>query len=249
MSAIGRLKEKIRRRETPFYNGLYRLARALQRIHMPVIPGLHGALYHERQLRRSVWHHLLRVLYHEPLFKSQCEHVGRNLRVIGGVPHLEGRPIRIRLGDNVTISGVTTFCGSTTAHDPVLQVGSGSRIGYQTTIITGEGVYIGEGVGISFRVFIAGSDAHPRDPVARQQGRPPDSKDVKSVVIEDWVMIYQSVTILKGVRIGKGAIVGAGAVVTTDVPPYTIVAGNPARVVRVLQPEYMGTDELTSRGA
>lgn len=43
--------------------------------------------------------------------------------------------------------------------------------------------------------------------------------------------------ILKGVTIGEGAIVGAGSVVTKDVPPWTVVAGNPARVVKKLEIE------------
>ena len=45
------------------------------------------------------------------------------------------------------------------------------------------------------------------------------------------------VVILKGVTIGEGAVVGAGSVVSNDVPPFTIVAGNPARVVRELGPD------------
>jgi galactoside O-acetyltransferase len=42
--------------------------------------------------------------------------------------------------------------------------------------------------------------------------------------------------ILKGVRIGEGAVVGAKSVVTKDVEPWTVVAGNPARVIRTLEP-------------
>ena len=57
------------------------------------------------------------------------------------------------------------------------------------------------------------------------------------VVIEDNVWIGQYSTILKGVTIGKGAIVATRAVVTKDVPPYTIVAGNPAKVVKKIQYE------------
>jgi len=43
--------------------------------------------------------------------------------------------------------------------------------------------------------------------------------------------------VLKGVTIGEGAVVGAGSIVTSDVPPWTIVAGNPARIIRPLTDE------------
>ncbi len=51
-------------------------------------------------------------------------------------------------------------------------------------------------------------------------------------MVEDDVWIGMEAMIMPGVRIGAGAIVGARAVVASDVPPYAIVAGNPARVVR-----------------
>jgi acetyltransferase-like isoleucine patch superfamily enzyme len=53
-----------------------------------------------------------------------------------------------------------------------------------------------------------------------------------SIVIEDKVWIGFDAVILKGVRVGEGAVIGARAVVTSDVEPYTIVAGNPARMVK-----------------
>jgi maltose O-acetyltransferase len=56
--------------------------------------------------------------------------------------------------------------------------------------------------------------------------------EYRPIVIEDDVWIGARSIILQGVRIGSGAIVGAGAVVTKDVPPYAIVAGNPAQVIR-----------------
>ncbi|MBR4243334.1 MAG: hypothetical protein IKR98_05525 [Bacteroidaceae bacterium] len=52
------------------------------------------------------------------------------------------------------------------------------------------------------------------------------------VVIEDNVWIGEMACIMPGVTIGRGAIVGANAVVTHDVPPYTLVAGNPARIIK-----------------
>jgi acetyltransferase-like isoleucine patch superfamily enzyme len=52
------------------------------------------------------------------------------------------------------------------------------------------------------------------------------------VIIEDDVWIGARATILRGVRVGRGSVVGAASVVTRSVPPYSIVAGNPARVIR-----------------
>jgi serine acetyltransferase len=56
------------------------------------------------------------------------------------------------------------------------------------------------------------------------------------VVIEDDVWLGTNVVVLPGVRVGRGAVVGAGAVVTRDVPPFTVVAGVPARPIRALTP-------------
>ena len=65
--------------------------------------------------------------------------------------------------------------------------------------------------------------------------QPPDPKDLPlkgDMVIGNDVWIGQNVTILPGVHIGDGAIIGANAVVGSDIPPYTIVVGNPARTLR-----------------
>ena len=59
--------------------------------------------------------------------------------------------------------------------------------------------------------------------------------DSAPIVIGDSVWIGEYAAILKGVTIGTGAVVASHAVVTKDVPPYTVVAGNPARVVKELE--------------
>lgn len=59
------------------------------------------------------------------------------------------------------------------------------------------------------------------------------------VIVEDHVMIGANAVVLEGVRVGTGAVVAAGAIVTKDVPPHTVVAGVPARIVKM-------TDEKTA---
>ena len=94
---------------------------------------------------------------------------------------------------------------------------------------------------ISNDVKIYDNNNHPISPAKRMEmslgGFSNDNWSWKHassapVIIEDNVWIGQFATILKGVTIGKGSIVATRAVVTKDVPPYTIVAGNPAKVVK-----------------
>lgn len=82
-----------------------------------------------------------------------------------------------------------------------------------------------EWVGMS-PVFYAG-----RDSVAKKFSEHP-LPDPSRVYIGNDVWIGRSAIVLSGVRVGDGAVVGAGSVVTKDVPPYAIVAGNPAKIIR-----------------
>jgi acetyltransferase-like isoleucine patch superfamily enzyme len=72
------------------------------------------------------------------------------------------------------------------------------------------------------------------DAALRREHRPTPCEGIWPVVLGDDVWIGADATILKGVTIGDRAIVGAGAVVTSDVPADTVVAGNPARVIRTM---------------
>ena len=66
-------------------------------------------------------------------------------------------------------------------------------------------------------------------------------RGARPVVIEDEVWIGYNALILPGVRIGTQSVVGAGAVVTKDMPPRSIIAGNPAKVLRSLTDEEVAT--------
>jgi acetyltransferase-like isoleucine patch superfamily enzyme len=61
----------------------------------------------------------------------------------------------------------------------------------------------------------------------------------KGIVVEDNAWIGAGAIVCDGVRIGKGAVVGAGAVVVEDVPPHTVVAGVPAKVVKGIEKQAM----------
>lgn len=65
----------------------------------------------------------------------------------------------------------------------------------------------------------------------------PGGRSTRPIVIEDKVWIGIGATVLPGVRIGYGAIVGANSVVTHDVPPMTVVGGNPARFIKEIKPK------------
>ena len=107
------------------------------------------------------------------------------------------------------------------------------------------GISMGDDVIISWGVTIVDHDSHALDWSTRHQDVVAwklGLKDWRSVAISPVTICSKAwigfgVSILKGVTIGEGAVVGANAVVTRDVPPFTVVAGNPARVVRRLTEE------------
>ena len=90
------------------------------------------------------------------------------------------------------------------------------------------GITIGNGVfiGPKCNLITINHDANPENRSATY-GRP--------IVIEDKVWIGINSTVLPGVRIGYGSIIGAQSVVTHDVPPMTVVAGNPARIIKKIE--------------
>lgn len=99
---------------------------------------------------------------------------------------------------------------------------SGAVISSMTSIKIGNNVLIGSGV------LITDNDAHPINPIHRNN----ESKILMAPIeIKDNAFVGARSIILKGVTIGNGAVVGAGSVVSKDVPDYAIVAGNPAKVI------------------
>lgn len=107
-------------------------------------------------------------------------------------------------------------------------IGKGCFIQQCCTFFGRGGITIGNGVfiGPKCNLITINHDPNP-DNRSTTYGRP--------IVIEDKVWIGINSTILPGVRIGYGSIVGAQSVVTKDVPPMTVVAGNPARIIKKIE--------------
>jgi acetyltransferase-like isoleucine patch superfamily enzyme len=110
-------------------------------------------------------------------------------------------------------------------------VGRRCKISSHTFICEGvtieDHVFVGHGV-----VFI--NDSYPRATTASGGLQTADDWNVEYTVVKKGASIGSGVTVLSNVTIGERAIVGAGSVVTRDVPADTIVAGNPAKVLRAL---------------
>ncbi len=147
----------------------------------------------------------------------------------------------VRLGQNVKVYAFVNLYGC--------EVGDDSRIGTFVEIQKGASIgrrvkisshtFICEGVTIEDDVFIGHgvmfiNDKYPR--ATNPAGQPQSAADWTCVPtrVRRGASIGSNATILCGLTIGEGAIVGAGSVVTHDVPPYTIVVGNPARCIRQL---------------
>ena len=162
---------------------------------------------------------------------------------------LYGRPkIVKRRGSTIQIGSRFTACSQpehnsigvcqkvfirTCTHEAKIVIGdnvgmSGCTVSAHKSIVIGDNVLIGSGA------LITDSDAHSMDVAERRKGAGGASEPVE---IGKDVFIGARAIILKGVTIGSGAVVGAGAVVSKNVPPMTVVAGNPARVVKALRSE------------
>lgn len=150
----------------------------------------------------------------------------RSKIVVGKGTHVRGLLLVFKYGGQITI-------------------GENCYVGDHSRIWSGERITIGNFVQISHNVNIIDTNAHEIDAIERAEryvdlvtnGSWQDKGNVLTapITIGDYAWISLNATILKGVTIGEGAIVGAGAVVTQDVPPYTLVIGNPAKVIKNLK--------------
>ena len=155
----------------------------------------------------------------------KCTSVGAWTRVSGRV-HVRNRGELI-IGSRVQIrtpyapSVLVVFAGGR------LEIGDRTMLNFGADISATQSVMIGRDCMIGTHVIILDNDFHD---LLDMQKRPP----ARPVSVGDRVWIGNRVIVLPGVTIGNDAVVGAGSVVTSDVPSRSVIAGNPARIIRRL---------------
>lgn len=143
----------------------------------------------------------------QPMYKSMLGYCGHNvtIRNLKGLPSLAVK--RMYLYDNVVLK---SFSMTSITGKFIMKRNSGASSGLE--IITGNHQRV---VG---QLFIAEAKSHEHDVE-------------KDIIVEEDVWIGANVTLLSGITIGRGATVGAGSVCVKSVPAYSVVMGNPAKVV------------------
>lgn len=144
---------------------------------------------------------------------------------VGHVPNHALRKFMYRNVFGVKIGSNTSLHWRTRFFQPEgVAVGENSIIGNDCFLDGRSGIRIGDNVNIGGHVQIYTLEHDPDSPHFATKGGP--------VTIGDRCYIATRATVLPSVTIGEGAVVAAGAVVTRDVPPFTVVGGVPARVIR-----------------
>jgi acetyltransferase-like isoleucine patch superfamily enzyme len=145
----------------------------------------------------------------------------------------------VKLGRDVQIHGFVNLygceIGDQTKIGTFVEIQKGAKVGERCKISSH--TFICEGVTIESGVFVGHgvtfiNDRYPRATNAVGQVQTEADWKCQGTLVKQGASIGSGATVLGGITIGENAIVGAASVVTKDVPPNTIVAGNPARVLR-----------------
>jgi acetyltransferase-like isoleucine patch superfamily enzyme len=180
------------------------------------------------------WRFLTKVVYREPAFRARCSHVGKRLHLEGAVPQIFGAG-RIVIGDDVVIGAPITWDLATPFSEPAeLVIGDRVQVNFRNGISAYKRVEIGDDTLIAGNVQIYDNISHPVDPERRLRHDRLREDEAAPVIIGRNVWIGAGAIIMKGVTIGDNSVVAAGAIVTKSVPANTLVAGNPAAVIRTI---------------
>lgn len=158
------------------------------------------------------------------LVKRHLKSCGTNLRARNNGFIFQGKGAEIHVGNGVMLERAVRLSLGDNAR---VIIGDNTYLGDGTCVLAVDEIKIGAGCAISWHVVIMDTSSHP----VGQIGEKLETK-IAPVVIGDHVWIGSRAVILKGVQVGEGAIIANNSVVTRNVPPRTMVAGNPAKVIK-----------------
>jgi acetyltransferase-like isoleucine patch superfamily enzyme len=189
---------------------------------LPALNATAGALFRStiRPFSGGIEEHrrLLRFFFRFHHFDRFGTHVamGARVRFFG--------PVRVFIGSHSALFDDVILAGVGEVH-----IGDRSTIGHNSVLVSRERIQIGNDCMLAAFCYVLDVDhefADPQKPIPQQGLR------IKPVIVGNDVWVGAGTFILRGVTIGDGAVVAANSVVTEDVPPYSVVAGSPARVIK-----------------
>tara|TARA_B100001059_G_scaffold235062_1_gene279520 strand:+ start:184 stop:807 length:624 start_codon:yes stop_codon:yes gene_type:complete len=175
-------------------------------------------------------------------FTSKNIQFGKNFIVKGPIYLNINSNSQVKIGDNCTIKSgqnhnpISRNIKTSITLEERAMLEIGDNVGLSSVCIwVHDSVRIGNNVNIGADTVIMDSDAHSLDYIDRQNiNTDLLNKKNKEIIIGDDVLIGMRSIILKGVTIGDRSIIGSGSIVTRDVPPDSIVGGNPAKFIKNL---------------
>lgn len=184
----------------------------------------------------KAWVYLVRSwLYYRLVFRKK-------FAAVGGVPYAWGMWHVVVYGPNISIGKSVVFVSDRYSRTSLTTVKMGGHegritIGDHVLVMNGvrissaAGITIGDGCMLANNCYLTDADWHDIHNRGSYPGR------CAPIVLERGAWIGDSAIVCKGVTIGENSIVGAGAVVRRDVPPNVVVVGNPAKIVKKLDPK------------
>jgi len=201
-----------------------------------------GALFESFRIRRLKWSKTWSTTIAYTRLKVMGVERGKGCKFFGKALIRRSPMTEIKIGDKCSfrssfesnLVGLNRGCLIVTWFDKA-KIEIGDRVGMSGAVIGGkEYIKIGNDVLIGGNALITDFDWHPIHPAKRHKSKEAPSAPT---IIEDNVWVGMNAVVLKGVTIGENSVIAANSVVSRSIPANVIAGGNPAKVIKELDPE------------
>jgi acetyltransferase-like isoleucine patch superfamily enzyme len=191
--------------------------------------------YFKRSRLHSLWYRVRTLSYYHLFFKKRFSHIGSR-PATWGIWNIEVYGPNISIGKNVVIVGAR---GSRTRlttlqmgeYEGSISVGNNVLLMNGIRISSASSIEIGDDCMLANYCYLTDADWHDVHVRIMPVGK------TAPIVLEKGVWVGDSAIICKGVRIGENSVIAAGSVVSRNVPPNVVVAGNPAKIIKKIDPK------------